>query len=71
MVRYDDSPLSLQAAFTVSELKTRHEEEAFAASGSDIREPAAQLIKQESEMQDQKLLPDEELIPEFLQQKIR
>lgn len=70
LVRYDDSPLSkLQAAFTVSELKTRHEEEAFAASGSDIREPAAQLIKQESEMQDQKLLPDEELIPEFLQQK--
>ena len=70
LVRYDDSPLSkLQAAFTVSELKTRHEEEAFAASGSDIREPAAQLIKQESEMQDQKLLPDEELLPEFLQQK--
>ena len=70
LVRYDDSPLSkLQAAFTVSELKTRYEEEAFAASGSDIREPAAQLIKQESEMQDQKLLPDEELLPEFLQQK--
>ena len=70
LVRYDDSPLSkLQAAFTVSELKTRHEEEAFAASGSDIREPAEQLIKQESEMQDQKLLPDEELLPEFLQQK--
>ena len=70
LVRYDDSPLSkLQAAFTVSELKTRHEEEAFAVSGSDIREPAAQLIKQESEMQDQKLLPDEELLPEFLQQK--
>lgn len=69
-MRYDDSPLSkLQAAFTVSELKTRHEEEAFAASGSDIREPAEQLIKQESEMQDQKLMPDEELLPEFLQQK--
>ena len=70
LVRYDDSPLSkLQAAFTVSELKARHEEEAFAASGSDVREPAAQLIKQEPELQDQKLLPDEELLPEFLQQK--
>lgn len=34
-------------------------------SGSDIREPAAQLIKQELEMQDQKLLPDEELLPEL------
>ena len=73
LVRYDDSPLSkLQAAFTVSELKTRHEEEAFAASGSDIREPAAQLIKQEPKLQDQEFLeplPDEELLPEFLQQK--
>ena len=74
MVRYDDSPLSkLQAAFTVSELKTRHEEEAFAASGSDIREPAAQLIKQETEVSEHEmqetLLPDEELLPEFLQQK--
>ena len=77
-VHYDDSPLSkLQAAFTVSELKARHEEEAFAASGSDAGEPIAQLIKQEPEesepeLQDQEpfeLLPDEELIPEFLQQK--
>lgn len=74
MVRYDDSPLSkLQAAFTVSELKTRHEEEAFAASGSDAGEPIAQLIKQETEVSEHEmqetLLPDEELLPEFLQQK--
>lgn len=72
-VRYDDSPLAkLQAAFTVSELKTRHEEEVFAASGSDAGEPAAQLIKQEPKLQDQEFiepLPDEELLPEFLQQK--
>ena len=75
LVRYDDSPLSkLQAAFTVSELKTRHEEEAFAASGSDAGEPAAQLIKQEPKLQDQEFLeplPDEELLPEFCSKKIR
>ena len=74
-VRYDDSPLArLQAAFTVSELKARHDEETFAASGPDAGEPIAQLIKQEPEvsepeLQDQNLLPDEELLPEFLQQK--
>ncbi len=86
-MRYDNSPLAkLQAAFTVSELKSRQEEESFAASGADAGEPIAQLIKQEPMLQDQKslsekewlpderlsgdrILPDEELLPEFLQQK--
>ena len=77
-VRYNDSPLAkLQAAFTVSELKARHDEEAFAASGPDAGEPIAQLIKQEPEESEPELqgqepfepLPDEELLPEFLQQK--
>ena len=72
-VHYDDSPLSkLQAAFTVSELKARHDEEAFAASGSDAGEPIAQLIKQEPKLSDQESLEslsDEELLPAFLQQK--
>ena len=77
-VRYDDSPLAkLQAAFTVSELKARYDEEAFAANGPDAGEPIAQLIKQEPEESEPELpdqepfepLPDEELLPEFLQQK--
>lgn len=78
-VRYDDSPLAkLQAAFTVSELKARHDEEAFAAGEPDAGEPIAQLIKQEPALHDEEsfehlademILPDEELLPEFLQQK--
>ncbi len=73
-VRYDDSPLArLQAAFTVSELKARHDEEAFAASGPDAGEPIAQLnetlLPDQEWLPDEMILPDEELLPEFLQQK--
>lgn len=65
-VRYDDSPLArLQAAFTVSELKARHDEETFAASGPDAGEPIAQLIKQEPEVPESEVqeceLPESEL----------
>lgn len=73
-VRYDDSPLArLQAAFTVSELKARHDEETFAASGPDAGEPIAQLnetlLPDQEWLPDEMILPDEELLPEFLQQK--